>query len=477
MSRSTGPPPIILWYRQDLRVADHPALTAAADTGAPVLPLFVWDDETPGAWAPGGAGRWWLAGSLEALEADLGARGSRLILRRGPAPEVLRRLARETGAAGIYFTRRYEPSHAAEEDTVAQDCRKAGLSCRRFGGGLLFEPEAIRTKSGGPFRVFTPFYKACLTEGGIRRPVPAPKEIRPPEDWPTSDALAEWRWRPTAPNWALGFEALWRPGSAGAEARLDGFLDEGLGAYAEDRDRPDRAGTSALSPHLHFGEISPCQVWQRTRTLADARAEAEHGGSAFLRELAWREFSYHLLHHWPGIVDTPFNERFAAFPWHEDESVLRAWQRGKTGYPIVDAGMRQLWSTGWMHNRVRMVVASFLTKHLLIPWQQGARWFWDTLVDADLANNSASWQWVAGCGADAAPYFRVFNPVLQGRKFDPQGAYVRKWVPELAALPDGDVHAPWESGERIADYPEPVVDHAVARDRALAAYDEIKGAA
>jgi deoxyribodipyrimidine photo-lyase len=474
MAKSMSRPPILVWYRQDLRVSDHPALAAGAEAGASVIPLFVLDDETPSRWRPGGASRWWLAGSLAALDAELRARASRLILRRGKASEVLGRLAEETGAAGVCFTRRYEPFHAQEEQTIAAEFEGQGLACRRFGGGLLFEPEAVRTKAGDPFRVFTPFYKACLAKDGIRDPLPAPGRIAAPESWPESEALEDWGLRPAAPDWAEGLRQAWRPGAAEAKARLEAFLEERVAAYAEDRDRPDRDGTSALSPHLHFGEISPRQVWQRTRHLAGSGDGADQGPIAFLRELVWREFSYHLLHHWPQIAAAPFNPDFAAFPWQGDQRALTAWQKGRTGYPIVDAGMRQLWCTGWMHNRVRMIVASFLTKHLLVPWQDGARWFWDTLVDADLANNSASWQWVAGCGADAAPYFRIFNPVLQGRKFDPAGGYVRRWVPELAGLPDAVIHAPWESRQRAAGYPEPIVDHKFARELALAAYAETR---
>ena len=474
MSLSSSRRPVILWYRQDLRVADHPALTAAVESGAPVLPLFVLDDATPGGWRPGGASRWWLAGSLAALDGELRARGSRLILRRGRAVDALGALVAETGAGGIVFTRRYEPAHAAEERALAEAWEARGLACRRFGGGLLFEPEAVRTKAGDPFRVFTPFYRACLAAAAPRAPLAAPARIPAPVAWPDSERLEDWRLRPTAPDWAQGLRARWRPGGAGAKARLEAFLDERLAGYAHDRDRPDRDGTSSLSAHLHFGEISPRQVWHGVRHLADAGRGEDGGGEAFLRELVWREFSTHLLAHWPDIAEQPFDPKFAAFAWREDAAALEAWQRGETGYPMVDAGMRQLWRTGWMHNRVRMVVASFLTKHLLIPWQAGARWFWDTLVDADLANNSASWQWVAGCGADAAPYFRVFNPVLQGRKFDPQGAYVRHWVPELRALPDQAVHAPWQAGASVPGYPAPIVDHAAARRRALAAFDQIR---
>jgi len=466
--------PIILWFRQDLRLADHPALAAALREDAPIVPVFVWDQDTPGPWAPGGASRWWLYGSLRAFENALRTYGSRLILRRGKARDVLRQLAEETQAAGIYFTRRYEPLHTAEEKAVADDCETSGIACRRFGGSLLFEPEQVRNKSGDPFRVFTPFYKACLALEGIRDPLPAPSQIPAPGAWPQSEDLDAWDLRPATPNWAEGFEGRWTPGSEGAQARLELFLEEAVAAYPEERDRPDREGTSALSPHLHFGEISPRQLWHETEAVTQGNGTKAKGGASFLREVIWREFSYHLLHHWPEIPAAPFNPSFETFPWQENDVALRAWQKGRTGYPIVDAGMRQLWQTGWMHNRVRMIVASFLTKHLLIPWQEGACWFWDTLVDADLANNSASWQWVAGSGADAAPYFRIFNPILQGQKFDPKGLYVRQWVPELAEVPDKFVHTPWEGGEPVAGYPAPIVDHKFARQLALDAYAEMK---
>ena len=466
---SPDPAPLLLWYRQDLRLADHPALSAAVASGQPVIPVYILDEETASPWAPGGASRWWLAGSLEALAADLKARGSRLILRRGRADLVLGQLAEETKAAGVTFTRRYEPQHRAEEEAIAADFSKQGISCRRFGGGLLFEPEIISNKAGRPFRVFTPFYKACLARGDIKAPLPAPSRIPAPAHWPKSERLEDWGLRPKSPDWAAGLREAWQPGSESAEDRLANFLEGPIGDYARDRDRPDRLGTSSLSPHLHFGEVSPRQVWHQVHLQAEG-----NGGQAFLRELIWREFSYHLLNHWPVITEQAFNPTFANFPWQDDAWGLGAWQRGETGYPIVDAGMRQLWATGWMHNRVRMVVASFLTKHLLISWNEGARWFWDTLVDADLANNSASWQWVAGCGADAAPYFRIFNPVLQGRKFDPEGRYLRQWLPRLAELPDRFVHAPWEASSPPAGYPAPIVDHAFARARALEAYAQTR---
>ena len=470
----TNTAPIIVWFRQDLRTRDHPALKAAADSGAPVLPLYILDDETPGDWKMGGASRWWLHGSLSALEADLKSRSSRLTLRKGQTSTVLKNICAETGAKAIYFSRGYEPHQTKAEAGIAAQLKSGDVECKRYSGSLLFEPEAVKTKTGGPFKVFTPFYKACLKLNSVKAPVATPKTLRTPKSWPKSDNLDDWNLLPTKPDWTGGLRETWTPGAGGAKERLKTFLDERAQTYGGDRDRPDRAGTSALSPHLHFGEISPRQIWNATMQASAKSGVGDAGRTAFLRELIWREFSYHLLHHWPHIPEVPFNEAFGDFPWRDDLESLTAWQRGQTGYPIVDAGMRQLWHTGWMHNRVRMIVASFLTKHLLIHWREGAAWFWDTLVDADLANNSASWQWVAGSGADAAPYFRIFNPILQGSKFDPKGAYVRTWIPELRDVPDKAIHAPWEHGAIPDGYPDPIVDHKGARQRALAAYQDIK---
>ncbi len=478
--------PVIVWLRQDLRIADHPALSAAAETGRSVLPVYVLDDATPGAWRMGGASRWWLHSSLAALAGRLKGLGSRLILRRGRTIDVLEQLAKETGASAIYVTRGYEPWAVADEVALKAFGDRNGIEVRRFSGALLFEPEAIRTKDGGPFRVFTPFWKACLAAGEPGRSLPTPSKLKAPAAWPASDGLDTWGLLPQKPDWAGGLRQTWTPGEAGASARLRDFIDGSLGDYAISRDRPDLPGTSMLSPHLHFGEISPRQCWHSVRMAEGAGAR---GAASYLRELGWREFSTHLLFQFPAITDAPFRPEFASFPWtggREAKAALAAWQRGQTGYPIVDAGMRQLWHTGWMHNRVRMIVASLLTKHLRIHWHEGARWFWDTLVDADLANNSASWQWVAGSGADAAPYFRIFNPVLQGQKFDPDGAYVRHWVPELARMPAAHIHMPWEAPVSVLaaagldlgrTYPQPIVDHGKARVAALAAYEDVKAAA
>jgi deoxyribodipyrimidine photo-lyase len=464
--------PVIMWFRQDLRLADNAALTAAA-TASEVLPLCILDDETPGEWRWGGASRWWLHRSLEQL-----GKSCPLILRRGRADRVIVNLLRETNASAVHLTRDYAPWSTALETRVKSACADAGAECRRYGGFLLHEPEAIRTGSGDHYKVYTPFSRACFAAGD-----PKPPRGKPSVTWWSStiasDDLASWKLLPTKPNWTTGFEPVWSPGEAGARQRLEDFIAQGLAIYADHRDRPDRPAASRLSPHLHWGEISPAQCWTATRTaMAEAHGRFDNTGEKFLKELLWREFSYHLLHHFPDLPTKCFRSEFNAFPWNENEAHLKAWRKGMTGYPIVDAGMRELWQTGIMHNRVRMIAASFLIKDLLIPWQTGERWFWDTLVDADIANNSASWQWVAGCGADAAPYFRVFNPVLQGEKFDPEGAYVRRWIPELANVPNEYIHRPWEAkGAKPDSYPGPIVDHLVARDRALEAFARIKNGA
>lgn len=450
------------------------------------MPVYVLDDEAPGKWSVGQASRWWLHESLAAFDAALRQCGSRLVLARGPVLDVLADVARETNADALFWSRSYEAWSVKLERTLHGKLEGAGVRCRRFSGHLLFEPEDITTIGGDPFRVFTPFYKACLSAGDPGVPLPAPASLPPVPDDVQGDTLRAWALQPTAPDWARSIASAWTPGEAGAHERLAAFLDSALARYKTDRDRPDREGTSRLSPYLHFGEISPRQVWHATRmAAAEQGGKADAGAEAFLRELVWREFSAHLLFHWPHIPESPFRSEFSTFPWTDRPDALTAWQKGMTGYPIVDAGMRQLWATGWMHNRVRMVVASFLVKDLLIPWQRGEGWFRDTLVDADLASNSTNWQWVAGCGADAAPYFRIFNPVLQGKKFDPDGAYVKAWIPELKKLPKSHIHAPWKAPEKtllragvtLGDtYPLPIVDHKEARERALAAYKAVQKA-
>lgn len=474
---------VIIWFRNDLRLADHAAMRAACATGQAVVPVFILDHEAAGAWRLGGASRWWLHESLCALGKSLEERGSRLILLSGSAAERLVAIAKETGADTVYCTRRYEPWAIAQEQACRARLEKENIALKRFGGALLVEPEAIATKSGEPYKVYTPFWRALSASFAAARPEKAPDAIVAPSNWPKSETLPDWALQPTRPNWAKEFPEYWRPGEAGALERLSAFLDEAAGDYDVSRNRPDLQGTSRLSPHLAHGEISPRLIWYRVKTIQAERINGGAGLETFIKELVWREFSYHLLFHFPQFPEKPFREEFASFPWRTDDEGLKAWWHGMTGYPIVDAGMRELWSTGWMHNRVRMIVASFLVKDLLIPWQAGERWFWDTLVDADLANNSASWQWVAGSGADAAPYFRIFNPVTQGEKFDPHGCYVRRWVPEIAGLPDKLLHRPSDAGDEVLrkagvrlgkTYPRAIVDHAQARKIALQGYDTIK---
>jgi deoxyribodipyrimidine photo-lyase len=480
-----APAPVILWLRNDLRLSDHRALSAALATGAPVIPVFILDEKAAGDWPLGGASRWWLHHSLADLAKALEKAGSRLVLRRGATAPILADIGKATKATTVYMSRAYEPWAAAQEQAIKDDLAEAGITLKRYAGALMFEPEALRTKGGDPYKVYTPFWRAATATSGPAQPLPAPRTIPPPAQWPKSDKLADWSLRPTKPDWSAGMSAVWQPGTAGARKRLDTFLASALHDYADNRNRPDLPGTSRLSPHLHFGEISPAQCWHAAKTFAEAHPAKAAGLETFLKELVWREFSYHLLVHWPTLPHTPFRADFARFPWSENPDHLRAWQRGQTGYPIVDAGMRELWTTGWMHNRVRMIVGSFLVKHLLLPWQDGEAWFWDTLVDADLASNSASWQWIAGSGADAAPYFRIFNPMTQGETFDPDAAYVRRWVPEIARLPDAYIHQPWTApdaslaaaGIRLGTtYPRPIVDHAAARARALAAFQSLKSA-
>jgi len=476
--------PTLVWFAQDLRLVDNPALAAAVEAGRPIVPVFVLDDETPGAWRPGAAARWWLHHSLAALSRDLAGLGAPLVLRRGEAATAILDLAAETGAAEVVWNRVYEPAQRLRNERLKADLATAGIRARSFNASLLVEPWELRTTGGAPYQVFSPFWRACRAR---IEPGPAPPRPRRFAGWTggaRSDALDDWALCPTRPDWAGGLRAAWRPGEAGAGARLAGFLDSALAGYRRGRDRPDQVGTSMLSPHLHWGEIGPRQVWRAIHAhVAAAGGAADADGDGYLRELGWREFSYHLLFHFPDLPALPLRDRFDDFPWRGTKPAIAAWRAGRTGYPIVDAGMRQLWHTGWMHNRVRMIVASFLIKDLLVPWQTGEAWFWDTLVDADLACNAANWQWVAGCGADAAPYFRIFNPVLQGERFDPEGTYVRAWVPELARLPASHIHKPWlapdavldEAGIRLGEtYPTPIVDHGEARRRALDAFAQIR---
>ncbi len=477
---ASAAPVTIVWFRRDLRIDDNPALAAAAGRGA-VVPVFVHAPEEEAPWEPGAASRWWLHHSLERLTAALAKAGTSLVIRRGPSLAALRTVAKESGATHVVWNRCYEPVVVARDTAIKQALAADGLGVESFNGGLLYEPVHVATKEGKPYQVFTPFWRSLVARDEPAEPTDAPKKLRPAPAVVGMKSLAidSLELRPEL-GWAATMAKTWEPGEAGARKRLVSFLDQGLAGYGTERDRPDHDGTSSLSPHLHFGEISPRRVWHAVRQRAGGTPAAKLTGSpeVYLRELGWREFASHLLYHFPHTTDAPLRSDYARFPWADDPVGLAAWQRGRTGFPIVDAGMRQLWATGWMHNRVRMIVASFLVKDLRVTWLEGARWFWDTLVDADLAANTLGWQWAAGCGADAAPYFRVFNPTTQGTKFDPDGTYVRRWVPELAKLSSRDIHEPSqaaplllrEAGVAIGrDYPEPIVDHAEARKRALEA--------
>ncbi len=472
--------PSILWFRNDLRFSDNRALVAAIKAGGPLVPVFIWDPGAYGAWAPGGASKWWLHQTLADLTDALGRLQGGLVLREGHSLEVLRDLVEETGAKRIYWNRRYESPLRELDVRIQQELGAAGVEVMTYNSALLNEPQEVSTKAGRPYRVYTPYFNEAV---GHRVQAPVEPDLGAlsfPKRLPRSEPLEHLGLMPAVP-WYGGFEAEWEPSEAGALKQLERFLDEAVDGYAEGRDRPGDEGTSRLSPYLHWGQIGPRQIVHALAARCDRSSFA--GADVFLKEIYWREFAYHVLYHFPKTPDAPLKPEYADFPWQADTEQLRRWQRGQTGYPIVDAGMRQLWQTGWMHNRVRMIVASLLVKHLLQDWKDGAKWFWDTLVDADLANNTLGWQWIGGCGADAAPYFRVFNPILQGQKFDGNGDYVRRYVPELAKLPTQYLHAPWQAPCAVLEsagvvmgrtYPDPVIDHAAGRARALAAFDQFK---
>ena len=473
--------PVIVWFDGDLRCSDHAALSAACASGAPVVPVFAWCPDDAGDWAPGAASRLWLHHALARLSRALEARGSRLLLATGEnAPRLLTELARTLGARAVYWNRRYEAHAVATAQTLRESLQRIDVESHEFKGNLLVEPTMLATREGRPYRVFTPFWRRWLAQIDASPPLPAPTRIRAPSRWPHSLVLDDLALLPRA-GWGDGIGNAWNLAGSTAQDFLHSFVDGEIEHYVRRRDTPAEDGVSRLSPFLHFGELSAREAWLAACDAARGAGLLSPGESAhaWLRQLAWREFAHHLLWHFPHTVQAPLRAEFAAFPWRDDAGYLRAWQRGRCGYPLVDAGMRELWQTGWMHNRVRMVAASFLVKHLRQPWQHGARWFWDTLVDADLANNTLGWQWVAGCGADAAPFFRIFNPVTQGTRFDARGRYVRRWVPELARLPDNWLQRPWaapaavleEAGVRLGEtYPRPLVDHDTARAEALAAY-------
>jgi deoxyribodipyrimidine photo-lyase len=473
----------IVLFHSNLRLHDNAALVAASETGGAVLPVFVLDENLGR--SLGAASRWWLHHSLARLDESLREIGSGLIYLRGDALKCIEALIDETGASQIFLQHGYDGDVQSFEKDLNLWAVERDVQVHRFGGHVLFPPESISTKQGKPYTVFSPYWRECLNQRVPGAPLSAPTELRAPDNAPHSLVLEELALLPTGVDWTGGLADSFVPGEKSALEGLTEFMSESLLGYKSQRDRPDMAqATSRMSPHLRFGEISPRAIWTHVRHTMDANPALQTDGDHFLREIGWRDFSYHLLHHFPSLPRDPLRPAFAKFPWRDDDfSSLAAWQRGLTGFPIVDAGMRQLWQTGWMHNRVRMIVASFLVKELLIHWHEGEAWFWDTLVDADPASNTASWQWVAGCGADAAPYFRIFNPVLQGEKFDPEGAYVRTYLPELSDLPKKFVHHPWDApadvlesaGLRLGEtYPKPIVDRKLARARALEAFEQIK---
>ncbi|NBB91932.1 MAG: deoxyribodipyrimidine photo-lyase [Gammaproteobacteria bacterium] len=461
----------IVWFRRDLRLADNPALDHARQRHEQVVPLFVFDPDTEAPWEPGAAGRWWLHRSLAELDQRLRGRGSRLVLAAGDPLEAIERVRKVCGAGAVYWNRVYEQRPVERDRSIKRELRERGLEVASFNASLLCEPWAGVKSDGDPYLVFTPFWKQMQKRWQPPAHHPEPRELEAPARWPASLELDRLGLLPDH-EWPGKLSDYWSPGELGARRRLDDFADQAA-RYHEQRDRPDREGTSRLSPHLHWGEISPGQIVRALEPSGEL--PGGRGRMIFASELAWREFSHHLLWFFPRMPDESLKPAFRDFPWREPEDYgpdLVAWQRGRTGIPMVDAGMRELWATGWMHNRVRMIVASFLTKNLLVPWQEGARWFWDTLVDADLASNTQGWQWTAGCGADAAPYFRVFNPVLQGEKFDPRGDYVRRWCPELARRDAKNIHQPIDGGS--SHYPGPIVDLKATRRRALEAWDAIR---
>lgn len=459
--------PVILWFRRDLRLADQPALAAAVASGALVIPVYILDDKTSKHRKMGGASRWWLHHSLKSLDTDLRKLGSRLILRAGKSDEVLAALAKQTGASAIYCIRHYEPWWRNAEKAVAKALPE-GCDFICHDGNYLVPPGSVTTGSGGQYKIYTPFMRALWQHMPPPEPLPAPTKIAAPDNWPESDKLDDWNLLPTKPDWASGIKDMWTPGEAGAQRRLEAFADKAK-YYDEKRNLPSVEGSSFLSPHLHFGEISPATCWHATMKA---------GGSVdvFLKELVWRDYAQNVICQFPEYGAKNARDAFDKLPWRsgkEADADLRAWQKGETGYPIVDAGMRQLWATGWMHNRVRMIAASFLIKHLLIDWRLGEQWFWDTLVDADYGSNAVNWQWTAGTGVDSNMFVRIMAPLSQSEKFD-AARYIREWVPELADLREPYIHDPEEHGVRPKNYPRKIIGHRAARERALKAHETVK---
>ena len=465
----------LVLLRRDLRLEDNPALHAACDAHERLLVAYVHAPHEESPWQPGAASRWWLHHSLRAMQDSLQRQGGQLFIACGDTLAALRTLIRQCRADTVHWNRRYEPEAVAHDTALKATLREDGIMVESHPGNLWFEPWQVSTEQDQPYRVFTPFWRKLRAQLQVVAPLPRARA----REWlrlPGSVPLAELGLLPRI-GWDAGFHEAWHPGEAGARELLEIFADDALSAYKAERDKPARHGTSRLSPHLHFGEITPRQIHHILQArLEHASARRKPDSEPYLRELGWREFAHHLLYHFPETPATNFNPRFDAFRWTDrDAGVLDRWQRGATGIPLVDAGMRELWTTGWMHNRARMVVASWLTKNLRQHWLYGARWFWDTLVDADLANNTLGWQWVAGCGADAAPYFRVFNPYSQAAKFDPEAVYLKRWLPELAKLPSKLLLEPWRDQEALAKagYPLPMADPVATRRSALAAWQAL----
>lgn len=485
--------PTLVWFRNNLRTYDNAVLKAAIERGSPIIPIYFLETKRDSRRShrseifvhfPQGASRLWLYHSLNSFQQELSKLGSRLVLLEGDPFKVFERVIRETGSGALYWDRSYEPYGRKRDEVLGQHLKRRGVFCASFNDTLLFDPSKILTREGTPFKVFTAFWNHCsgLTES--EQPIQMPRPLPVPSHWPKSKRLEDLGLRVQA-AWSEKIESFWQPGCEGAQKSWHKFLKNKLKNYSYYRNEPSIQGTSRLSPYLHFGEISARSIWYEVNQSMSRYRKAGifREAEAFLRQIVWREFAYYLLYHFPKTVDQSLKKEFKKFKWRKDVALFHAWQKGQTGYPIVDAGMRELWATGWMHNRVRMIVASFLVKDLLQSWQEGARWFWDTLVDADLANNTFGWQWTAGCGADAAPYFRIFNPVLQGEKFDSAGNYVRRWIPELSKVPKRFIHQPWNAPSEVLikagvrfgrDYPERIVDHDQARKRALFAYARIK---
>lgn len=472
----------ILWFRQDLRLLDNKAFYHACEQHKEILPIFIWDENTPQKWQMGSAQKWWLYHSLVSLQKDLKEHGLDLYLRKGKANEILKKITFEHNIQCLYSNFSYEPYQKNQDEGLKNELLENQIEVSCYNSSLLCEPWQIQTKSGSPYSVFSQFWKAFEMQEIEIKVYPKPKKF-PKLIQIKNEDLTTWNLLPTSPNWAKGFEKYWKIGEKAAQEKLKNFTQTHLENYAQKRDFPAINGTSKLSSHLHFGEISPHLIWENCKKTFKGNQKNSKGLETYLREIGWREFCYYLIYHNPDFPEKNFHKKFDKLKWEKDPKKLKAWQKGLTGYPIIDAAMRELWQTGWMHNRLRMVVGSFLTKHLQIHWMEGAKWFWDTLLDADLSNNSAGWQWVAGSGADAQPYFRIFNPIIQSKKFDPQGNFIRKWIPELAKLSNDEIHTPWEiSKENLekADiklgktYPFPIVDHKKAREKALKNFEATK---